>query len=277
MAFHYTSRAIRLDGRATLVAECRDRDGAYHPATLDLDRCLGNDDGAFAWGGVNFSRSARNVTLLFPLLTAELRDTHGRWRDAEVDVSPRVENVNGALRYAWGGAVGSALDEAADGLQRTIFHPLERAFSDLLGLGDGDDDASETRRLAPAREMGDRSRPDTPRAPAAAAAVAEPHSHAYAHEEHIFGGGGGPAAEPRPPIQMQDLEPMPAADIGERILHFLLSDSLSASLSSVRAVRTVKQPDGGVILEFVGPSISRSVAPLHDQEWGEANIQILRV
>ena len=48
MSFHLTSTSIKFDGR-WLSADCRDREQKVHAARLDLDRCLGNDNGAFSW------------------------------------------------------------------------------------------------------------------------------------------------------------------------------------------------------------------------------------
>ena len=235
MAFHYTSRSIVLDGRSLLKAECRDRDGHYRPATLNLDRCLGNDNGTFAWGGVNFSRSARNVSLMFPFLSAELRDCQGRWHDAEVDLAQRVENVNGALRYEWGGSVGSALDEAANDLQRLIFSPLERTASDLLGLGSDE----EPRREEPAREMGG----STPSH--AGSRQAETGRNASVRGDQTPTQGEPPAASP-----LVDMESLSGSEISERVLRFLFEDCTSPRAEYARRVHTVKRPNGGISLEL---------------------------
>ena len=236
MAFHHTSRAIALRDGSLLAAECRDREGGFHASTLDLDRCLGNDDGAFAWGGVSFSRSARRVELHFPLLCAELRDRRGRWRDAEVDLSQRLENVNGALRYEWGGAVGSALDEVGNDIQRMIFDPLERTVSDLLGLAD---DREEHRRSAQAPAA-------TPLQPVS--------PHTEAPREASAAGDRTPIPdvddEESHCIALTDLEPRPASEIGERLLRFLTATGPAPGREAVRTVRATTGPDRGVRLDF---------------------------
>ena len=224
MAFHLTSRAVRIEG-AYLHAECREREGVYRANRFNLDRCIGNDDGAFAWGGVNFSHSARNVVFMFPFLTAELKGCDSQWHDAEIDLSQRIENINGALRYEWGGAVGSAIDEATDGLQRFILNPLERTVTDLLGLNSHD---TEERPVT--QEPGESSRP-RPQARSSSTPSSAPEV-----DEHQYEGA-------------RDLSPMthrePEPEIGEQILDFLLG-----GYDAARVLTALPEPDGGVTLDF---------------------------
>ncbi|KAF8421826.1 hypothetical protein EV426DRAFT_718526 [Tirmania nivea] len=38
-------------------------DGNWYDGIIDLDQFVGNSDGLFEWGGVNFSHSAQNISL----------------------------------------------------------------------------------------------------------------------------------------------------------------------------------------------------------------------
>jgi hypothetical protein len=49
--FHESSSDIELEDGHILVAQCNDADGEPQESRLDLDYYIGNNDGAFYWGG----------------------------------------------------------------------------------------------------------------------------------------------------------------------------------------------------------------------------------
>jgi hypothetical protein len=49
--FHESSSDIQLEDGHILVAQCNDADGEPQESRLDLDYYIGNNDGAFYWGG----------------------------------------------------------------------------------------------------------------------------------------------------------------------------------------------------------------------------------
>ena len=153
---------------------------------------------------------------------------------AEVDLGQRIENINGAMRYEWGGAVGSALDEVGNDLQRHIFDPLERTMSSIFGFGSGHDDHNEE---GLGREMTDSMHTVGPSGHRSAGAD----GHAHTHEE----------AESPHRIVMEDLGQQTATGIGERLLGFLLQhDGTAHAGETARTVRAIKGPDGAFVLEF---------------------------
>ena len=102
MAFHKSSHDIDvIDGY--LLAICTDRSGQDRDSELKLDLHLGNLNGAFEWGGTNFSRTARDVFVIdeggSSFLHAKLQTKTMTWKDAKVDLSDRITNVNGKLKY----------------------------------------------------------------------------------------------------------------------------------------------------------------------------------
>ncbi|KAK1228260.1 hypothetical protein PQX77_008705 [Marasmius sp. AFHP31] len=68
--------------------------------SLDLDTCLGNDNGGFRWGGQGFSNSSRSLSLEGSVLTGELQMTNQKtWIGAKVDLSQEIHVVDGKLVF----------------------------------------------------------------------------------------------------------------------------------------------------------------------------------
>ncbi|KAL7276202.1 hypothetical protein RUND412_000820 [Rhizina undulata] len=105
MSFHETSNDIRLDNGHVLVANAQRADGSVNQnAAIDLNDILGNDDGRFNWGGVNFSETARNIRFDIegpgiPVLRALLQTVDGTWIESDVNLAERVENQDGNLVF----------------------------------------------------------------------------------------------------------------------------------------------------------------------------------
>jgi hypothetical protein len=135
MAFHHSSESISLRDGGYLHATCKNTRGQSQLSTLNLDNHLGNNNGAFEWGGVNFSKSARDATVVVhgasAFLHAKLRTKYGQWKDARVDISDHIANLNGSLRYV-GGTEPVTERNQSEALEDTDF--LSSTLSDLKEL-----------------------------------------------------------------------------------------------------------------------------------------------
>ncbi|KAH2220376.1 hypothetical protein KXV37_001046 [Aspergillus fumigatus] len=105
MSFHLTAEDIRIEDGHGLVARLRNADGDLQDASIDLNTCLGNDNGHFQWDGVDFSHSAQDVHFAIegggqvPVLRAQLANQDGEFQDADVNLSERIENINGEFVF----------------------------------------------------------------------------------------------------------------------------------------------------------------------------------
>ncbi|KAJ5892090.1 uncharacterized protein N7473_008318, partial [Penicillium subrubescens] len=83
MAFHTNSININLRNRHTLSCHCQRPNGSWSYSQLDLNRCLGNNNGDLIWGGDSFAHSATEIRISLegpdkaPWLHAELNDHDG--------------------------------------------------------------------------------------------------------------------------------------------------------------------------------------------------------
>lgn len=80
---------LRLKGTLLLVAEAAQPHASE--TELDLNTCLGNNDGNFDLNDKDFAWSARNVELVETILHAELRTRSGEWKRRSVDVRELVD------------------------------------------------------------------------------------------------------------------------------------------------------------------------------------------
>ncbi|KAH0615116.1 uncharacterized protein H6S33_000752 [Morchella sextelata] len=108
MSFAISSSNVRIeerDGHTYLHADARDEDGNENGTQLNLDECLGNNEGSFNWSGEGFTGSAENIHLSIegpeqlPILRAQLRDSEGNTHDRDVNLSERIVNDNGCLVF----------------------------------------------------------------------------------------------------------------------------------------------------------------------------------
>ncbi|OAQ58302.1 CVNH domain-containing protein [Pochonia chlamydosporia 170] len=100
MSFVATSQSFWLENGHILHAQCRDTDGSWKDSTIDLNQFIGNSDGWFVWDGANFSRSAQNISLDGPMLSAELTTHDGGHRERQgLNLNDRISNNNGQLAY----------------------------------------------------------------------------------------------------------------------------------------------------------------------------------
>ncbi|KAL4724742.1 hypothetical protein ACLX1H_008187 [Fusarium chlamydosporum] len=104
--FHESSTNIRLEDGHILVAECGNGEGEYVESTLDLDYYIGNNDGAFEWGGEGFSGSAEDISFDIegadgvPVLRAMLNPVDGDPVEANVNLAECIGNDCGTLVFA---------------------------------------------------------------------------------------------------------------------------------------------------------------------------------
>ncbi|GFF34723.1 cyanovirin-N homolog [Aspergillus udagawae] len=105
MSFHLSAEDIRIEDGHKLVARLRRDNGELQDAEIDLNQYLGNDNGHFQWEGVNFSESAENVHFAIegggevPVLRARLANVDGEYLDADVNLSERIENIDGRFEF----------------------------------------------------------------------------------------------------------------------------------------------------------------------------------
>ncbi|KAK3814644.1 MAG: CVNH domain-containing protein [Linnemannia gamsii] len=102
-------KELTLDqDKHTLKASCQDCSGSWSPTSLDLNIILGNTNGKFTWGGIDFSKSARDTALdgQTSILTATL-DTGFEKEDEpgnvevedKINLSEKIQNEGGSLKF----------------------------------------------------------------------------------------------------------------------------------------------------------------------------------
>ncbi|KAI9933923.1 hypothetical protein ASPWEDRAFT_168197 [Aspergillus wentii DTO 134E9] len=110
MSFHHSAKDIHIeqDGQSTfLLCHVSDNNGNFHGTKIRLDDHIGNSDGWFKWGGVNFTQSARNIALVHtnegPKLEADLSMINGGSRGRQgMFLSQKITNEGGRLRFIGG-------------------------------------------------------------------------------------------------------------------------------------------------------------------------------
>lgn len=99
--------SLKIVQGSNLAGRLRARDGSYKESHIDLNEVLGNDDGSFDWGGVDFYHTAKDIKLTtegegddkVSVLTANLKRKDGSERPAKVNLDGRIENVDGQFKY----------------------------------------------------------------------------------------------------------------------------------------------------------------------------------
>ncbi|KAL2142880.1 hypothetical protein VTI28DRAFT_648 [Corynascus sepedonium] len=103
MSFYKSARGIMIVDNHILKAFLAQDTGEYVEAEYDLDEIIGNRNGQFTWGGVDFSSSASDVTLSLgadPILRATLINFEGNRVTAEIDLSERIGNEDGEFVFS---------------------------------------------------------------------------------------------------------------------------------------------------------------------------------
>eukprot|EP01090_Pellita_catalonica_P016547 TRINITY_DN4764_c0_g1_i1.p1 TRINITY_DN4764_c0_g1~~TRINITY_DN4764_c0_g1_i1.p1 ORF type:complete len:100 (+),score=20.09 TRINITY_DN4764_c0_g1_i1:348-647(+) len=97
--FAQSARDVSLVG-AVVQCIAKKANGAENDTYFDTDTRLGNSDGVFAWGGTNWSITARKQQINESgILSAELRNCKGQWVAASIDLNEHLSNDNGNLVY----------------------------------------------------------------------------------------------------------------------------------------------------------------------------------
>ncbi|KXX75652.1 Cyanovirin-N [Madurella mycetomatis] len=106
MSFHASASNIRVDDGHILRARLQKADGELVDAELDLNGCIGNSDGNFEWGGVNFSHSAEDISFEMegddnvPVLRASLKPLEGDPIPRDINLSERIGNNDGSFEFS---------------------------------------------------------------------------------------------------------------------------------------------------------------------------------
>ncbi|KAK4245569.1 CVNH domain-protein [Corynascus novoguineensis] len=105
MNFHKSAKDIEVVDNHILKASLANANGEYVEAEYNLNHAIGNNNGQFEWGGVNFSGSAAEVTFslegddLVPILRATLFDVEGNRVAADINLAERISNENGRFVF----------------------------------------------------------------------------------------------------------------------------------------------------------------------------------
>jgi hypothetical protein len=97
---------IRLDNGHILRARLRNEKGEWVDSEIDLNDCLGNDDGKFECNGADFLQTATNIKLelggsdrIDLILRAVLTDGVGNKKEADINLGDHIENIDGRLVF----------------------------------------------------------------------------------------------------------------------------------------------------------------------------------
>ncbi|KAL4077904.1 Cyanovirin-N [Scleroderma citrinum] len=84
-----------LDG-TELDASCRRDDGSYNPTSINLDNCIGNNNGVLVCGG-DYSASCSGCSMSGTTLDCTCREDSGTEHGTSVNLDDCVTNNNGNL------------------------------------------------------------------------------------------------------------------------------------------------------------------------------------
>lgn len=98
--FRATSEKVALKAPATLWASCKTREGTYKESSIDLDKLLGAEAGAFKLGGKDFSKRVTNTTLDTDGVTlrATISQPEGSSKSCAINLEAFISNDDGVLR-----------------------------------------------------------------------------------------------------------------------------------------------------------------------------------
>ncbi|EFQ93700.1 hypothetical protein CFE70_001556 [Pyrenophora teres f. teres 0-1] len=105
MTFYHTAENIRIDDGHMLRARLQTADGDWNDSEIDLNQCVGNDNGHFCWDAENFSQSAENIHFALegdgdvPVLRATLKDAEGNGQERDLNLGERISNENGNFQF----------------------------------------------------------------------------------------------------------------------------------------------------------------------------------
>ncbi|TFK35023.1 Cyanovirin-N [Crucibulum laeve] len=97
MPFTDSCKSVTLTG-TVLSAECKLADNkTYKPASISLDKLIGNVGGKLTWGHVNFSQTCKDIVLKGSVLTAVCKTSDNKWVASELDLNAHIQNNKGLL------------------------------------------------------------------------------------------------------------------------------------------------------------------------------------
>ncbi|KAL2061389.1 hypothetical protein VTL71DRAFT_7662 [Oculimacula yallundae] len=104
MSFHASAQDIRVEENHILRATIPNNDGEMVEAELDLNNCIGNNNGSFQWEGQGFTDSGDNFSFNFegdgiPVLRGELQNVEGEACSCDINIAERISNQNGQLVF----------------------------------------------------------------------------------------------------------------------------------------------------------------------------------
>ncbi|KAH7379776.1 CVNH domain-containing protein [Cadophora sp. MPI-SDFR-AT-0126] len=105
MSFHISAQDVRVEDNHILKANIPNGEGELVEAELDLNTCIGNHDGSFAWEGQGYADSGENFSFGLegddgvPVLRGELRNIEGEGIPCDINISERISNQNGQLVF----------------------------------------------------------------------------------------------------------------------------------------------------------------------------------
>ncbi|PSR90465.1 Cyanovirin-N [Coniella lustricola] len=103
--FHHSCEidSCRVENGHILRCRVARADGEFVESEIDLNSCIGNEDGSFQWGAGNFSESAEEIRFEFegdqPILRARLRRENGEWEERDINLTERIMNRDGCLSF----------------------------------------------------------------------------------------------------------------------------------------------------------------------------------
>ncbi|EUC43135.1 hypothetical protein COCMIDRAFT_38868 [Bipolaris oryzae ATCC 44560] len=106
MTFYHTAENIRIEDGHILRARLQRADGEWNDSEIDLNSCIGNDNGHFIWDGEGFAGSASNIHFALegdgdvPVLRANLRDVDGNEESRDINLGERITNEDGNFRFS---------------------------------------------------------------------------------------------------------------------------------------------------------------------------------
>ncbi|USP78652.1 hypothetical protein yc1106_05926 [Curvularia clavata] len=107
MTFYHTADNIRIEDGHILRARLQRADGEWNDdAEIDLNRCIGNDNGHFVWDGEGFADSAEDIHFTLegdgsvPVLRATLRDVDGNGETRDINLGERITNEDGNFQFS---------------------------------------------------------------------------------------------------------------------------------------------------------------------------------
>eukprot|EP01088_Endostelium_zonatum_P010030 TRINITY_DN23366_c0_g1_i1.p1 TRINITY_DN23366_c0_g1~~TRINITY_DN23366_c0_g1_i1.p1 ORF type:complete len:111 (-),score=10.61 TRINITY_DN23366_c0_g1_i1:60-392(-) len=99
MSFAKSSSNLKLVG-SVLYADCNDSFGKICETNIDLDQCLGNDNGRLKWCKKGkFSTSSSNIFLEGSNLVAECKNADGTVNVSRIDLNDHIYNTDGSLIF----------------------------------------------------------------------------------------------------------------------------------------------------------------------------------